>query len=44
MNSGLLKLMARVAPGQKVATEQDVATLAELAHFVGRPILGGRVE
>jgi acetyl-CoA decarbonylase/synthase, CODH/ACS complex subunit beta len=44
VNSGLLKLMARVAPGQKVATEQDVAMLAELAHFVGRPILGGRVE
>jgi acetyl-CoA decarbonylase/synthase complex subunit beta len=44
VDSGLLKLMARVAPGQKVATEADVTSAAELAHFLRRPILGGRVE
>ena len=44
VSSGLLKLMARVAPGQGVATEKDVATVDELAHFVGRPLLQARVN
>jgi len=33
-----------VAPGQRVATEKDVATVAELAHFVGRPLLQAGVN
>ena len=44
VDSTLHKLIARVAPGQRVATEKDVASVAELARFLDRPLRHGPAD